>query len=581
MSADADLERLEAAMASIRAAVREQLGAERPVAPGFDPAEVFRFSPRLPAVLEPADREALARRAAALDPWLQGPFWLGGDLVVGGVWRSDLRWETLGSRIPQDLTGTRVLDVGSNAGYDAFRFAVRGATVTACEPFAFHEQAAFLESLYETGVDLRRLGWDELRAQTFGRYDIVHCSGVLYHELHPMALLQRLASLVNDDGRLLLGSMILDSPELSECMRFVPGSYFGDPTWWWVPGRLALRWMLEQAGFSVDDEVEIGDGPPGEFPVASIYLLGRPRSDRRPRVAREASGDPPVELDDGDTPVAVRFPPGHFCSPLVDTNALATEHRRSQVWPPVPRETPGIDWRADEQRRLCREVFANQSRLSFPDEPTGDPRDFFTQNTQFPALDAWVLEAMLRMLRPRRMIEVGSGYSTLVSARTNLDELDGSIEITCIEPYPARAIVDHLPGITNLRIELVQDTPLRFFESLEAGDVLFVDTSHVAKTGGDVPWLYQEILPRLQSGVVIQLHDMFVPGEYPEQLVLEGCGWNELYVVRALLAYSHGFEVVLGAQWLIQNDPTGLAAAFPGYLEHEARGGSSLWLRRL
>lgn len=111
--------------------------------------------------------------------------------------------------------------------------------------------------------------------------------------------------------------------------------------------------------------------------------------------------------------------------------------------------------------------------------------------------------------------------------------------------------------------------------------MLFVDTSHVAKTGGDVPWLYQEILPRLQSGVVIQLHDMFVPGEYPEQLVLEGCGWNELYVVRALLAYSHGFEVVLGAQWLIQNDPTGLAAAFPGYLEHEARGGSSLWLRRL
>lgn len=579
MSMDADLNRLETAMASIRAAVREQLQLERPPAPAFDPAQVFRFSRDLPTVLDPAEREALARRAAALDPWLQGPFLLGGDLVVGGIWRSDLRWELLGDHIPADLAGKRVLDVGSNAGYDAFRFAARGATVTACEPYAFHEQALFLESIYRTGVDFRRLGWHDLRAETLGRYDVVHCSGVLYHELHPMALLQRLATLLGDGGRLLLGSMVLDDPELSECMRFVPGSYFGDPTWWWVPGRLALRWMLEQVGLSVEDDVEIGGGPPGEFPVASIYLLGRLRTERR--VTSTPEVDPSPEGDEHVAHVAVRFPPGHFYSPLVDTNALAAEQRRSRVWPPVPRETPGIDWHGDEQRRLCREVFAKQPRLSFPDQATEDPRDFFSENTQFSPLDAWLLEAMLRMVRPRRLIQVGSGYSTLVSARTNLDELNGSVEITCIEPYPARVIVDHLPGIANLRIEFVQDTPLRFFESLEAGDVLFVDTSHVAKTGGDVAWLYQEVLPRLQSGVVIHLHDMFVPGEYPEPWVLEGWGWNELYVVRALLTFSRGFEVVLGAQWLIQNDPAGLAAAFPGYPDHEARGGSSLWLRRL
>lgn len=580
MSTDADLSRLEAAMASIRASVREQLHLERPPSPTFDPAEVIRFSSLVPTALDPEDREALARRAAALDPWLQGPFLLGGDLVVGGIWRSDLRWEILGEHITEDLAGKRVLDVGSNAGYDAFMFATRGAAVTACEPFAFHEQGVFLESLYQTGVDFRRLGWQDLRAETLGQFDVVHCSGVLYHELHPMALLQRLASLLTDDGQLVLGSMILDSPELSECMRFVPTEYLGDPTWWWVPGRLALRWMLEQVGFSVEDDVEIGEGPPGAFPIASIYLLGQLRSECRATTTPEVQADPPLESDDGDTPVAVRFPPGHFYSPLVDTNALAAEHRRSQVWPPVARETLGIDWRADEQRRLCRDVFAKQRRLTFSDEPTADPRDFYTQNTQFPPLDAWILEAMLRMVRPQRMIEVGSGYSTLVSARTNVDELNSSVDITCIEPYPATVIVDHLPGITNLRIEFVQDTPLRLFESLGSGDVLFIDTSHTAKTGGDVTWIYQEILPRLQTGVVIHLHDMFIPGEYPEQWVLEGWGWNELYLVRALLAFSHGFEVVLGAQWLIQNDPSGLVAAFPDYPDHEARGGSSLWLRR-
>lgn len=567
-------------MASIRASVRGQWHVERPPSPTFDPAEVTRFSSLLPTALDPADREALARRAAALEPWLQGPFLLGGDLVVGGVWRSDLRWEILGGHIAEDLSGIRVLDVGSNAGYDAFMFAMRGATVTACEPFAFHEQAVFLESLYQTGVDFRRLGWQDLRAGTLGRFDVVHCSGVLYHELHPMALLQRLTTLLGDDGQLILGSMILDCPGLSEYMRFVPTKYFGDSTWWWVPGRLALRWMLEQTGFSIEDDVEIGEGPPGEFPVASVYLLGRLRGERRAVATPEVSVDPSVESSDADTSVRVRFPPGHFYSPLVDTNALASDYRRSQVWPPIPRETLGIDWRAAEQRRLCRDVFAEQPRLAFPDEPTSDPRDFYTQNTQFPPLDAWILEAMLRMVRPKRMIEVGSGYSTLVSARTNIEELDNSVDITCIEPYPAPVIVDHLPGITNLRIEFVQDTPLRLFESLDSGDVLFIDTSHTAKTGGDVTWLYQEILPRLRRGVVIHLHDMFIPGEYPEQWVLEGWGWNEIYLVRALLTFSHGFDVVLGAQWLIQNDPNGLAAAFPLYRDYEARGGSSLWLQR-
>jgi hypothetical protein len=105
-----------------------------------------------------------------------------------------------------------------------------------------------------------------------GTFDLVHCHGVLYHEVHPVALLQRLRAMLNDSGTLLFGSMMLRSAELSEFARFVPGSYYGDPTWWWVPGRLAMRWMLESVGLQIEDMFGLSDGPPGEFAVVNGYF---------------------------------------------------------------------------------------------------------------------------------------------------------------------------------------------------------------------------------------------------------------------------------------------------------------------
>ena len=94
--------------------------------------------------------------------------------------------------------------------------------------------------------------------------------------MHPIALLQRLRSMLSDDGTLLLGSMMLASAELSEYARFVPGSYYGDPTWWWVPGRLALKWMLESVGLGVEELFGVSDGPPGEFETINGYFRARP-----------------------------------------------------------------------------------------------------------------------------------------------------------------------------------------------------------------------------------------------------------------------------------------------------------------
>jgi tRNA (mo5U34)-methyltransferase len=256
----------------LRSAVEQQLGVDRPAPAQVAADEVVRFSPDLPAELSAGERDELAARAEELQPWLQGPFLLGGDLLVGGAWRNDQRWVGLEGHVP-DLKGKRVLDVGSNAGYDPFMFHLRGAReILACEPFEFHEQALFLESLYRTGIDFQQIGWQALDPDVHGLFDLIHCHGVLYHEPHPLAMLLALRRMLAPDGVMLFGSMMLASAELSEHIRFVPNAYYGDPTWWFVPGRLAMRWMLEAAGFVSEEEFGISDGPPGEFPTINGYF---------------------------------------------------------------------------------------------------------------------------------------------------------------------------------------------------------------------------------------------------------------------------------------------------------------------
>jgi 2-polyprenyl-3-methyl-5-hydroxy-6-metoxy-1,4-benzoquinol methylase len=267
--------RIESGLQVIRDDVSRQLRRIGHAAQKLDSRGLPRFADDLPEELSPARIAELERQVAALDPWLQGPFVLADNFVIPGLWRIDHRWEWLGERIG-DLSGRRVLDIGTNAGYDAFMFNLKNASeVLACEPYEFIHQARFLESIYRTGVDFRQIGWQQLDPEVHGRFDLVHCHGVLYHELHPMALLEKLRSMVTDDGELLFGSMLHASSEQSEYIRFVPDSYAGDRTWWFLPGRLAMRWMLEVAGFEVE-ELLLSEGPRGEFPTLNGYFRGRP-----------------------------------------------------------------------------------------------------------------------------------------------------------------------------------------------------------------------------------------------------------------------------------------------------------------
>jgi tRNA (mo5U34)-methyltransferase len=260
-------------MDRIRDAVERQVGVRESVESEFDPNTLVRFSDDLPEALSPEERDRLIARARELEPWLQGPFLLGGDLVVGGLWRIDTRWANLDEQLPRDFGGISVLDVGSNAGYDPFMFKRRGAgKVLACEPFEFIEQARFLESIYKTGVDFQRIGWQELSREKYGSFDFVHCHGVLYHEPDPMSLLTRLFEMTAPGGTLLLGSMMFGDPQHSDLSRFVPLAYYTDDTWWWTPGPEALKSMIVAAGFELHGSFGESEGPPGEFRTINGYF---------------------------------------------------------------------------------------------------------------------------------------------------------------------------------------------------------------------------------------------------------------------------------------------------------------------
>jgi predicted O-methyltransferase YrrM len=279
-------------------------------------------------------------------------------------------------------------------------------------------------------------------------------------------------------------------------------------------------------------------------------------------------------------PVRLWRMPGHFYSPIPDTERLGQPGQRERVWPAEPHPMPGVDWRPEAQLELCREVFARQHPISFPVESVGVPE--FTRNSpRYAPVDAWVLQAFLRHLEPARVVEVGAGYSSLVTARVNREFFDERIRFSAIDPYPLEFLLQRVPGLSELRTEEVQDTPLSVFEELEANDVLFVDTSHVVKTGGDVPWIYNQILPRLRSGVVVHLHDCFLPWDYPQHWVFEGKGWNELYMTQAFLAWNSAFEVLFGTHWMIQKHWDDLRRAFPDLVDDDRRRGSSLWIRRV
>lgn len=264
----------------------------------------------------------------------------------------------------------------------------------------------------------------------------------------------------------------------------------------------------------------------------------------------------------------------HYYEPLFNP-----DHLRKPL--SEDRELLGIDWNVDEQLELLRKFHFNDELLRFPLDRRTD-QEFYYRNGFFESGDAEYLYNMIRLFKPKRLFEIGSGRSTLLAAsalQANRGEDPGySCEHVCIEPYE----VDWLEqlGVKVIRkpVELMNSS---LFTQMEANDILFIDSSHMIRPQGDVLFEYFEILPVLKPGVLIHIHDIFSPKDYLAEWIQSVCFWNEQYLLEAFLSYNSEFKVIGALNFLKHHYPNELTAACPVLREQfESREPGSFWLRR-
>ena len=270
-------------------------------------------------------------------------------------------------------------------------------------------------------------------------------------------------------------------------------------------------------------------------------------------------------------------PPGHYYSPIPSIQDIKKHENRTLK--KIPKKIPGIDLREKEQLNLLNIFKPLYDEIPFHCEKTDDLRYHF-ENPAYSYSDAIFLYCMIRKFTPKKIIEVGSGYSSCVSLDTNELYFNNKIKTTFIEPYPDLFLSLIKPGDTS-RISLIpnnlQEVSLDVFSALEKNDILFIDSTHVAKVDSDVTYIFSEILPVLAPGVFIHFHDIFFPFEYCREWIFENRAWNEIYLLKAFLAYNSSFEIVLFNTFLDHFHKDSLKKNMPLCLKNP---GGSIWLQK-
>jgi predicted O-methyltransferase YrrM len=275
--------------------------------------------------------------------------------------------------------------------------------------------------------------------------------------------------------------------------------------------------------------------------------------------------------------------PNHFYSVIPDTRVLP-----DSLWT-TESELSGIDMRDEAQLAFLTDAvgrFGTELNALPRRKEDAGPGQYFVDNGAFESVDAEALHSMVRMHKPGRIVEIGSGWSTLVSmAALDLNKAEGSPgTLTAIEPYPHAFVKDAITAHADATLvdEQVQGVPMDTFSSLGENDILFIDSSHVLKIGSDVQYEFLEVLPRLRPGVLVHVHDIFLPGEYPKDWVYgeEHRFWNEQYLLQAFLTDNAHVEVVWASNWMHRRHPDELEKALDSY-DRNTRFPGSFWFRRV
>jgi hypothetical protein len=265
----------------------------------------------------------------------------------------------------------------------------------------------------------------------------------------------------------------------------------------------------------------------------------------------------------------------HFYSPVPEYERVPPSHFIE------PQRLPGVRIDEAQVKGLLARLGAFAGECVWPDQAAG-PGAYYSLNGTFGFSSAALLHSMLRAHGTRRVVEIGGGYSSLISLAA-LERNGPGWTFACVEPYPAHWLLDALrrPGATLVRAPAETLAP-DFCDELAAGDLLFIDSSHVAKLASDVNFLLLQVLPRLKAGVIVHVHDIYLPYEYPAAHFFgeNKAFWNEQYLLAALLTGGAAFEVLLPAYCVQTDSESEFRAAFPQYDPARHRRSSSFYLRK-
>jgi hypothetical protein len=271
------------------------------------------------------------------------------------------------------------------------------------------------------------------------------------------------------------------------------------------------------------------------------------------------------------------YTPGHFYSPLLDIgsflrNGKVIDNDGIENW-------EYINLNHGKQIEYYKKILQKDCRLLFPVEKMPGTR-YYTNNIWFVYSDALTLYGVIHTERPHRIVEIGSGFSSAVML-DSVQQFELRTSLTFIEPHPER-LNELISSDERDRCcvfqQPVQSVPITIYDDLSEGDILFIDSSHVAKVGSDLTFLLLRVLPRLKSGVIVHFHDIFFPFSYPEKWIFEGRAWNESLFLRAFLLNNREFEVFAFNSYAAFMFPELFKEHAPKFLQDS---GGSFWMRKL
>ncbi len=268
----------------------------------------------------------------------------------------------------------------------------------------------------------------------------------------------------------------------------------------------------------------------------------------------------------------------HYYQPMINPKKHLTKSLSEN------RELIGIDFNTEEQLSLLDKFHYNDELLSFPIENNNNNNnnEYYYNNGSYEAGDAEYLFNIIRHFKPKRIIEIGSGNSTLMArnaiANNKHDDSNYTCHHICIEPFEQ-------PWLEKIGVELIRKKveciDKSFFNKLESNDILFIDSTHIIRPQGDVLFEFLELLPTLKKGVLIHVHDIFTPKDYPNDWVYnKHLLWNEQYLLEAFLTFNAEFKIIGALNYLVHNYREEFAAKCPIFAKQDEREPGAFWMMK-